>query len=220
MPDIDEIKPLEAYREAIPDLSEVPEEAVSETLREGEELIRAQLQTALAADQRAAVLFSVFTTASLIVFAGVASAFQADYLPLGTTGLLFLTGITLVLAARKAAKALRPVEFVFPGSDPGKWYEDLHPNIQPHEIRADQMAVLHRSADRNDRIMRQNGKFISASYSLAITAASSSLFAALWWVLDLSLGVEASLSCLSVPHLCEIAHLDLILSDPICPSDA
>ncbi|WP_026986528.1 hypothetical protein [Fodinicurvata fenggangensis] len=182
------------YLSEVPDLQDVSEEVVKEALREGELHLQAQLQTALAADQRALVIFSVYTTAAMILFGTTAGLFQAGGLPLGVGIFLVGAGVALGLAAVYAWRAFRPGHFTLPGNAPEQWYQDFRDAVTLVEARADQLAWLQRAMDRNETDMSRRAESVKASASLAFRASFLAFAAAVWAALDAAAAVEALVS--------------------------
>lgn len=103
------------------DWDDVPLEMAHQILRQGEAYLSAQLQTAIASDQR--------STTSASIFTGFAAAIQAASLAYWTNdGQLavvvggVVSSICLLCGAFCHFHAARPVDFYFPGNRPEAWF--------------------------------------------------------------------------------------------------
>jgi len=104
------------------DWTGVTEEMAREIKQQGETFLQAQLQAAIASDQRATTMAGVCVTlATAVVAAGIAYWDKSSSIPilLGS----FPGGLSLLIAAGYAGRSARPVDFYYPGNQPNKWYE-------------------------------------------------------------------------------------------------
>lgn len=89
---------------------------------QGEAYLKAQLQAAIASDQRAVTMASILAATSLAFLAATLAGWQAT-----KDGGLLASGvavaITLLLGAACGVWAAKPVSFWFPGNDPEHWFD-------------------------------------------------------------------------------------------------
>ncbi len=104
------------------DWSGVSLDTVRQIHSEGQVYLSAQLQAAIAADQRAVTMASVLAaTAAALVAAGVA-VFQTAQDGRALSACI-AAGLVLLFAAACGAWAARPIAFWFPGNTPSSWYD-------------------------------------------------------------------------------------------------
>lgn len=103
------------------------QEMVQEIVSRGETYLQAQLSVATSNDQRAASMAGIFSPVALAVVAGLFSAspgaLGAMYRPLLVSGAV--TAILFSLASILCGLAVQPSDFLFPGTQPGNWDEDV-----------------------------------------------------------------------------------------------
>jgi hypothetical protein len=147
------------------------ERLVDEVIRQAEARISAQLQLAIAADQRAMSLAASSSAVAAASFGVAVSQFGAEeglFVALTVVGVGF--GITTGLAAWSA----RPSDFAPPGFDPRSFLPDMDPGKTHIQIKREILARIQERIDRNRRGMAMNGLFLS----LALWIASLTPFAA------------------------------------------
>ena len=113
----------------------VSEKTVRQILSEAESFMAAQLQVALATDQRAitaASIFSAFSTA--VVGAAIAYWAQSEDTPLVTA--LMVAGVLLTAAAFCCFWAARPINFYFPGNHQMTAFDSIRGAIRPGRLGA------------------------------------------------------------------------------------
>lgn len=125
--------------------------------REGTVYLDAQLRLATSADQRAAVLAGIFTTASTALLAGLVALSTSSapgrlpiFLGGGTAVVLF------VAAAAFCIVAIFPVGFWLPGSEPKSWKTDV-------EEGKDLVASLGQAADHIQEKIEENRCVLDAN---------------------------------------------------------
>jgi len=145
------------------DWSAANPETVKEIVREAEAYLGAQVTLATSADQRAAVMASVFTAAGAAIIAGLITVGHADaniaiYLGGGIAATLFLFGAILCVWATM------PVGFSLPGSQPASWEEDIKANTNLN-ISLGQQAGNYQTkiADNHSTLGRNARKFKSGA---------------------------------------------------------
>jgi len=150
------------------DWSDVSEDMARQILHQGEIHMAAQLQAALASDQRAttsASLFAGFATALLGAVLAYSKAHPSD-------SALFVGGVVsvafLVMAAILCFLAARPVNFYWPGNNPVEWFE----------ARDEPLAVaLGGEAENYDPRIEANAQFMDNNAKLFMAGALSAVVA-------------------------------------------
>jgi hypothetical protein len=104
------------------DWTGVSEPMARQIMTQGETFLQAQLQAALAADQRATTMSSVFVTLSTAIAAG-GIAFGQSVADQGIVTGSLVCSFALLIAAGFGAWAARPIDFYFPGNQPSQWYQ-------------------------------------------------------------------------------------------------
>lgn len=126
------------------------EATLNEIVREAESLLAAQLQVAIAADQRA-LTFSGLLVAGVGAMIGIATSGDRPTLWLAIIATL------LGLAAAAALVSARPTRWCFAGTEPFQWQADL----------IDESKTLHRSmaemAAHYDGALRRNHRALRAA---------------------------------------------------------
>lgn len=108
----------------------VPEKTVRQILAQAETYMAAQLQVALATDQRAITAASVFATfATAIVGVALAYWSQTKDAPLSIAALV--AGLVVTAAAFSCFWAARPINFYFPGNHPASWWHGVTAPLVP-----------------------------------------------------------------------------------------
>lgn len=150
------------------------EKMVREIYSQAQAFSQAQLQSALASDQRAMTFAAILVTLSA---AGVAAA-AALYEKLPHDALIGIgvMAFTLLIAATFAAWAARPIDFFYPGSRPEEWYENRKEDFV--EMLGGAAERTQTVIDENERFMDGNQEAIRAALILAIF---SPIFGAVFW---------------------------------------
>ena len=157
----------------------VSEKTVRQILSEAESFMAAQLQVALATDQRAitaASIFSAFSTA--VVGAAIAYWAQSEDTPLVTA--LMVAGVLLTAAAFCCFWAARPINFYFPGNHPASWWNCRTSPLVPAlggEAENYQTRIEH-----NERCLQANARAFNRRMRLA---GAAPLVAIVVWLLFL-----------------------------------
>ena len=103
------------------DWTGVEEAMARQILAQGEIYLRAQLDTALASDQRATTMGSVVAAIASALLAGsIAYWDKAGSNPVLLAGIA--TAIVLLISAGFCMWAARPVDFYYPGNQPAHWF--------------------------------------------------------------------------------------------------
>jgi len=89
---------------------------------QGERFLEAQLQVALASDQRAATMAGIFAAIAAAAIAGsIAYWDKTGSAPVLSSGLA--GGVWMMLGVGLCLWAARPVDFYFPGNHPAQWFD-------------------------------------------------------------------------------------------------
>jgi cell division septal protein FtsQ len=149
-------------------LKSARQDVLQEILRESEARLHAQLQAAIAADQRA-MTFLGFLLTLVVFFLTAALATTTTTTPnvaimnLAATGAIG-TGAASILAFL----ATRPVNFDFVGNDPEQWIEDISANIELHAAIAAQVAFYNEMLLANRKTMKRSARLLTAASFLAL----------------------------------------------------
>ena len=128
-------------------------EMAREIKAQGETFLHAQLQAAIASDQRATTMAGVCVTlATAVVAAGIAYWDKAGSFPILFGA--FAGAVSLLFAAGCAGWSARPVDFYYPGNQPRQWYEARN---------ADVKVALGGEAENYDRHIASNQVILTSS---------------------------------------------------------
>ncbi|KPF82725.1 hypothetical protein IP70_19895 [alpha proteobacterium AAP38] len=167
--------------DAPPSWTGVRDETAREILRQGEAYLAAQLQCAIAADQRAMTMATMYAAFATGLIGGGATLLLGNLSsPIGwgasAAGTVFLAGCGLL------TYAARPIDFHYAGAHPAAWFTE-------EDLRGDLVVAICESArlyqrriERNDGIMDRNGKFTRWGSWCAFTAplVGALTFLAVW----------------------------------------
>ena len=115
----------------------------------GTRYLEAQLQAALAADQRAATGASLLLATAIAVL-GASFAAPTQSLSVGA----FAAGLMLLASAGLCAISFRPVSFYYPGNEPRCWIGDTHNDLR--ESIANECAYIQEMIEDNLTIIVGN----------------------------------------------------------------
>lgn len=97
-------------------------EVVAHIFRQGEKYLDTQVQMALAADQRAMTVASIYAAIATAVMAGALTYWdKTGSVPILAAGLA--GGISMLIGAGMCLWAARPINFYYPGNEPANWYD-------------------------------------------------------------------------------------------------
>jgi len=159
------------------DWSEVDEGMARQIFEQGQTFLQAQLQVALAADQRATAIAGLFATVGTAAIGGAFAYWdkEADSAIL-VAGVL--TGVGMIAGALRALWAARPVPFNTAGNYPNKWYEC---RTEPLALMLGAEAENYQACiTENEAILKANGAAIRQGATLAV---ASPLAGTLAWFL-------------------------------------
>ena len=130
--------------------------------------LQAQLAAAVAADQRALVFAGFLVAASAALGGAAATVLTGTSLDHYLGKVAFIAACGMLAAMACALVAARPARWFFAGAQPSDWRNDLiagKPEItQVEELLTD----LDRRLRKNDRSMKVNGRWITASALIAL----------------------------------------------------
>lgn len=163
-PAVEKEETASPHREAAPGV-------LTEVVREAELYLSAQLQTAIAADQRASTFVGVVVTAAVAAAGGAATvALGREPISVAGGAGLASAALCLVIAAVLAALSLRPSRWDFPGNWPSEWKNDIEAG-RPLDLCLFDMADHYDDMlSKNDVVMKKAAKLFSAAIFCAIAA--------------------------------------------------
>jgi hypothetical protein len=149
------------------DWTGVTDQMARQIADQGEKFMQAQLQVALAADQRAMTVASVFAAIAAAAIAGSLTYWDktasAPILVAGLGG-----GVWMLIGSGICMWAARTVDFYFPGNHPAQWYDGR---------REDLAAMLGGEAENyqtrieaNAKRLVENGRMLSLGAKFAVSA--------------------------------------------------
>tara|TARA_R110002110_G_scaffold415612_5_gene651971 strand:- start:3766 stop:4320 length:555 start_codon:yes stop_codon:yes gene_type:complete len=158
--------------------SDVSEETARAIMLQGEEFLRSQLQTSIAADQRAMTGASIFVGFAGVVLAmGLAHWSESEKIsvlvPL-LIGSLFFLG-----ASACGFYAARPVDFYYPGSHPELWWPVR--NAPLNELLGGQTENLQQSIALNDTQISTNQLWLKRGMIMGMLAPIASVVSFLFF---------------------------------------
>jgi hypothetical protein len=155
-------------------------EMAERLLQQGETFLQAQLQSAIAADQRAVTMAAFFASVAAAI-AAVAVAYwdKSSDLPMLIAGLIG-AGM-MAVGACICLWAARPVDFYFPGTHPECWYEVLDKPLE--EVLLGEAQNYQDNIDKNEKFLTANGRALKVG--AALSAAAPLVGIAVWVLLTL-----------------------------------
>jgi hypothetical protein len=150
-------------------------EMAEAVLRQGELYLQAQLQSAIASDQRATTMAAFFSSMG----AAIAAASLAYWDRSGEIAILVAGlsgGILMAAGACLCLWAARPVDFYFPGNHPSCYGEVMHKPLA--DVICGEAENYQEHIEKNATILQSNSKLVSSG-AMASTAAP--LIAILIW---------------------------------------
>jgi len=149
------------------DWSGVSDAMARQIVAQGETYLQAQLQAAIASDQRASTMASILATVAAAIIAGsIAYWDKAGDVPVLLAGLTGAVG--LLTAAGFAAWAARPTDFFFPGNQPAHWWEWRKGDFI--KMMGGEAENYQRHIEANDEILMHNQRAIWRGFKTAIGA--------------------------------------------------
>ena len=166
------------------DFSKIDDEFAKEIIRAAETNLSGQVIVATSADQRAAVMASVFAAAGAALIVGMA-ALTRDF-SAGVVAGGFVAGVLFLIGAALCVKATMPVKFWLGGAEPHDWADDCKVGRNFVECLSQQADHLQQRITENQEIIESNSK---------------------WFFWGASIGVAAPFVGLAIwllPHLCRV----------------
>lgn len=130
---------------------------IQEASRHGEARIAAQVQIAISADQRAAILAGIYAAAATAIIGVIASSVIVQ----GNKPLLIgssVTALTFLIAAVFCLLATLPVEFGAPGNEPQEWYSDIEKGTPLEVAVGEQLAHFNQHILDNHIMLQRNAR--------------------------------------------------------------
>jgi hypothetical protein len=177
------------------DFSKISDEFAQEIVREGEAYLSGQVQIATSADQRAAVMASVFAAAGAALMAGVLTAASGQFtneaasLLIGGTAaaILFLVGASFCV------RATMPQTFWVAGAEPENWESDVAAGRPLKDALGEQAGNIQEKIDENNATLMRNAWWFKWGGRFGIAAPFAGLMLWLMFLICRTLG-EATLS--------------------------
>jgi hypothetical protein len=146
-------------------------------LRQGELFLQAQLQTAIAADQRATTTAAFFGTVGTAVAAATIAYWDgSEDVAVLIAGLI---GAALMVAgACICLYAARPVDFFFAGNHPQAWFPLRHNPL--YDVLLGEAENYQEHIEKNAEFLSKNGRLIGWGAAIAVLAPVVSVVA--WFV--------------------------------------
>lgn len=149
------------------DWTGVSEPMVRQISQQAETFMQAQLQAALAADTRAMTMASALVTVATAILAGALAYWDKS----GAVSILaggIVTAMAMLIAAALGVYAARPVNFYFPGNQPGKWFPIRNGDLIEAIGGEAENYAKHIAA--NDQILETNNNALIAGARLAVAS--------------------------------------------------
>src|SRR5690606_28598473 len=121
-------------------LAKADEAMVDEILREAEARLSAQLEVAIAADQRAMTFLGFLLTLIVFLLGAALAAFTAQVPSFSIAVSAIISAAGFLVAAYFAYEASKPIEFEFVGNDPSGWVSDVEDGTTLLTAKAEQCA--------------------------------------------------------------------------------
>jgi hypothetical protein len=130
-------------------LASADKDTLVEVVRQAESFLTAQLQSGIAADQRAITFASVIAAVIAILLGGYVTAAYSDH-GAGSLGWIVLpAGFGLLASACIAAFTSRPTDWCYAGSNPRHWRDDVVAK-KAHNIAVAEQAQLYAKGYRRE----------------------------------------------------------------------
>ncbi len=125
-------------------------------LRQGEINLQAQLQIALAADQRASTFAGIYTAISVAALAASAAVFQANASAVGLIAAGLAVAVVSLIAANLCLGVAQPTNFHIAGNRPDNWWSDGARDRALAECLERESHNYDRYIGHNDEILARN----------------------------------------------------------------
>ncbi|NTE89646.1 hypothetical protein [Agrobacterium rubi] len=157
------------------DWSQIDPEMTDFVLSQSEKYLATQIQTSLAADQRALTTASIFTTLGAAILTAAIAYWTIEK----NTAVLaagIAAGVAAVGGALLCLYAARPTDFYFPGATPEAWVPALSEPLKT--AKGGEIENYQANIDDNDIVLSKNAKALWAG---SVIAASSPAVGGLVW---------------------------------------
>jgi len=140
----------------IPDWKHADEDLVREAVNDGEAKLKAQLQIATSADQRASVLSGIYIAAATGIIGAVVTRSTPSAIPLISGALL--TAVSFMVGALLCILTMLPSYFWTAGNSPAQWYKDIANKTPLKEALGEQAENLAEKLSENNVAIERNAK--------------------------------------------------------------
>jgi hypothetical protein len=140
----------------IPDWKDADEALVREAVTDGDSKLKAQLQIATSADQRASVLSGIYIAAATGIIGAVVTRTGPTAIPL-ISGALIAAG-AFMAGALLCIFTLLPKYFWTAGNSPAQWYKDISNKTPLKEALGEQAEHLADKLSENNAAIEANAK--------------------------------------------------------------
>jgi hypothetical protein len=150
-----------------PDPPPITREMAEQVMRQGELYLQAQLQSALASDQRALTMAAFFGSVGTAVAAGAIAYWDrsSDW-PTLLAGLV--AALLMIVGACICLWAARPVNFYVPGNHPERWFKVIRKPL--FDVMLGEAENYQEHIEANERHLTSAGRAIIGGASLALGA--------------------------------------------------
>jgi len=135
-------------------------ELIREACRRAERRLESQLALALAADARA-LAFGGLMVGAAAILGGIATG-------VGNPAVLFVSALTLVLAAAIAMYSARPNGVYVPGGSLSQIRKEIGDNADYSDVLLEMAEHMEEYESENSAILKQNGRILVAAYMVAL----------------------------------------------------
>lgn len=132
-----------------------------EIRRQAELYLAAQLQSGIAADQRAMSFVSLMAAAAVVTAGGGGSLIIADKPQVALGWICIAIAASFVIAMGAAASSAMAVDFWYGGSTPQDWPEDIRCQKPEQEMLAEELVNLEVRTSDNVRTLRRNARWMN-----------------------------------------------------------
>lgn len=163
----------------MPNWTNVDLETVREVAREAEVYLHGQLNLAISADQRAAVLGGIYTAAGTAIVAGlIAASSLTEQLFWGG----FVSAAMFLVGAGLCVFTALPGGFYLPGNQPQSWYADIDDNKPLLEALGETAENSQEEIEHNRAFLQKNAKRFRLGAFLGVTAPLAGIV--IWFLLS------------------------------------
>jgi hypothetical protein len=149
------------------DWTGVSEPMTRQIADQGEKFMTAQLQVAIAADQRAMTLASVFAAIATAAIAGALAYWdKVGSIPILLAGLI--GGVWMLIGSGVCMWAARTIDFYLPGNHPAQWYESRFESLA--EALGGEAENYQERIESNAERLGENGRLVRLGSKFAISA--------------------------------------------------